>query len=86
MKATIALLESRLSEIVGDLNKGKEVLSIRKTLNILEAAEKIAKQKSIEALKGCFLFLANHGWNTPDPDIVAVMELLKSLPDGEVKT
>jgi hypothetical protein len=48
---------------------------------LLEAAGKVDKKKAIEALDGIFVFAAIHGITTPDPDVIAAMDMIKALPD-----
>ena len=50
-------------------------------IRLLEAAGKVDKKASIDALQGIFNFAAIHGINTPDPDVIAAMALLEALPD-----
>ena len=86
MKAAIDLLSRKINSFTFDKSLDQKTHNeLIQARAVLQAAEKIDKQKSIDALDGCFLSLAYHGWNTLDPDIVAVMNLLKTLPAGEVK-
>jgi hypothetical protein len=54
----------------------------RAAIRVLEAAGKVDKAKSIEALNGYFAFLAQHGFTKADPLVVSAMALLNALPDG----
>ena len=71
--------------VIDLLRNGKWVQQAQcnRAANVLEAAGKVDKAKSIGALNGYFAFLSIHGFTETDPLVVSVYALLEALPDEE---
>ena len=63
--------------------KADKLDEFKAAISVLEAAGKVDKAKSIEALNGYFAFLSIHGFTETDPLVVSVYALLDALPDEE---